>query len=80
MNDKPGMDNGLNPFVALSGRVPCKVLGPVKKGDRLVTTDIEGVASSAGALPTSPYSVLGRSLEDKTSMDIGLIEITVGRL
>ena len=30
--------------VALQGRVPCRVLGPVVKGDRVVTSDVRGVA------------------------------------
>lgn len=81
MNDKPGMDNGLNPFVALMGRVPCKVTGLVKKGDRLVTINISGVAASVGAATcVEPYAIIGRALESKDTEGIELIEIVVGRL
>ena len=31
-------------YVALTGRVPCKVVGPVAKGDLLVTSSVEGHA------------------------------------
>ncbi len=81
MNDKPGMNNGLNPFVALAGRVPCKVFGKVKKGDRLVTINKHGVAASVqDGLSTEPYAILGRALESKDSDGVSLIEIVVGRL
>jgi hypothetical protein len=33
-------------YVALTGRVPCKVTGPVAKGDLLVSSSIKGHASS----------------------------------
>jgi len=48
MNDG-GEDASTHPFVAFSGRVPCKVKGPVAKGDRLVSSDIPGVAVKANS-------------------------------
>ena len=51
--------------VALQGRTPVKLIGSVKKGERLVTA---GQAGTAMALKDDKYydprSVIGRSLED----------------
>ena len=75
MNADAG-DNKTHPYVALSGRVPVKVIGTVKKGDRLVTSSVEGVAK-AGA--SSDYrTVIGRALADKNTEDVGIVEIVVG--
>lgn len=77
MNSDAGADE-THPPVAFSGRVPCKVIGQVKKGQRLMTSSMEGVAcawdQSFGYL-----SVLGRSLVDKTSHGIETVEIVVGK-
>jgi hypothetical protein len=64
--------------VALQGRVPCKVVGKIEKGDLLVTSLIPGVAS-ANNNPV-PGSVIGKSLENYNSDRIGIIEVMVGRL
>ena len=37
MNSNAGEDS-THPYVALKGRVPCKIIGPVKKGDLIVTS------------------------------------------
>ena len=34
--------NGEGQYVALTGRVPCKVTGKIEKGDLIVTSDVEG--------------------------------------
>jgi hypothetical protein len=77
MNADAG-SNETHPSVAFAGRVPCKVIGQVKKGQRLMTSSMEGVAcawdQSFGYL-----SILGRSLVDKTSHGIETIEIVVGK-
>ena len=76
MNDG-GEDDSTNPFVAFSGRVPCKVKGPVAKGDRLVSSDIPGVAIKASE--TDGWkSTFGRALESKTTEDIKKITIAIG--
>ena len=63
--------------VALAGRVPCKVLGKVKKGDILVTAAIAGyaIANNTPGVGT----VVGKALESKEDGDKGVIEIVVGR-
>jgi hypothetical protein len=64
--------------VALTGRVPCWVQGPVAKGDRLVNIDT-GVA---GRLDMDKYEVgcvIGKSLEAIKDSSLHLIEIAIGR-
>jgi len=64
--------------IALQGRVPCKVLGKVKKGDLLVTSAIPGYAIVDNH--PSVGTVIGKALEDKDSDDKGVIEVVVGRV
>ena len=66
--------------VALTGRVPCQVLGPVKKGDVLVTSNMPGVAKVLD--PTRAYvpgTVIGKSLQEYPKQEVQIIEIAVGR-
>lgn len=63
--------------VALQGRVPCKVIGKVKKGDMIVTSAIPGYAI-ANNNPTVG-SVIGKALVDKNDSDRGVIEVVVGK-
>lgn len=79
MNVMAGEDS-THPFVALSGRVPCKVLGTVKKGDRIVSTAMEGVGAAIKSGKPSIYAVVGRALEDKLDNELGLVEIAVGKM
>ena len=64
--------------VALRGRVPCKVIGNVNKGDVLIASDTPGYAM-VGAMPhtLSPLQIVGRSLETKTDAQPGVVEILV---
>ena len=79
MNADAG-DNDTHPYIALSGRVPCKVKGPVKKGDRLIASAQEGVAEAVQDISTlSLHSVLGRSLETSDDNEVKYIEIVVGK-
>jgi len=65
--------------VALIGRVPCLVLGPVTKGDLLVAGDMPGHAQRLDPAQYKPGCIIGKSLEDHTSQEIGCIEVAVGR-
>jgi hypothetical protein len=62
--------------VALTGRVPTRVIGPVAKGDMMVSTG-DGRAR-AESEPLSG-SVIGKALEDFDGAE-GTIEIVVGRI
>jgi len=71
MNDHAG-DDDTHPMVALSGRVPVRVIGAVAKGDRLVSAG-NGMAKSADIGELTPFTVIGRALEDKNTSQEELI-------
>ena len=62
--------------VALIGRVPCKVVGPIKKGDMLVSA---GAGMARAENIPQMGSVIGKALEDFDGAE-GSIEVVVGRL
>ena len=64
--------------VALTGRVPCKVIGKVEPGDILVSSAIAGYA----IVNNNPEvgTVIGKAMETKDSVDKGTIEIVVGKV
>ena len=64
--------------VALQGRVPVKVAGKVRKGERLTTSDIPGVAWGVADEDVPLQAIIGRSLEDKDSGDVETIEAVIG--
>jgi hypothetical protein len=74
------MNSGLNAShvaaVALTGRVPTLVVGPVAKGDMMVTAG--GGRAQACAEPRMG-SVIGKALQDHSG-GAGTIEIVVGRM
>jgi hypothetical protein len=63
--------------VALQGRVPCKVLGKVAKGDMLVASNIPGYA----IVNNNPAvgSVIGKALGNKLDGERGVVEVVVGK-
>jgi len=68
-----------HPYIALSGRVPVKVVGNVTKGTRLVTSSIAGHAMSGGDVKDIEWQhVIGRALEDKINEAPGIIEVVIG--
>mgnify|MGYP001627128738 CR=1 FL=1 len=76
MNAEAGTDK-THPAVALTGRVPCRVVGKIQKGDLLVTSYIAGVAVACEN--PSIGTVIGKALENYDNDHIGTIEIVVGR-
>jgi hypothetical protein len=68
---------GIKTCIALVGRTPCKVIGKVKKGDLLTTSNTPGYAIKA--LDPKLGSIIGKALEDKNTGEAGVIEIAVGR-
>ena len=65
--------------LALTGRVPCKVQGPINKGD-LVTTSIQpGIGQAVDPAAWVPGCVIGKSLEIIEDNSVQTIEIAVGR-
>lgn len=65
--------------VALTGRVPCQVVGTINKGDRLVASDIAGVATVLDTDKYEPGCIIGKALESYDSSEVGTIEVAVGR-
>jgi hypothetical protein len=74
MNSEAG-NNETHPYIALKGRVPCKVLGTISKGELLVTSQAYGYAC-AWAPGDNPNAVIGKALEDH-SEGFGVIEVKV---
>ena len=62
--------------LALQGRVPTKVVGPVKKGAMMVSA---GNGHAMACATPSIGTVIGKALEDFNG-DSGVIEVVVGRL
>lgn len=75
-----GAGNGkTHPYVAMTGRVPCRVVGKVKKGDRLVSSSTAGHARALK--PNEEYTwehIIGRALEANIVDSLGIIEIVIG--
>ena len=63
MNSSAGSDE-THPAVAVNGRVPVRVIGPVKKGQRLVAAG-NGLARAGSRTEVTAFNVIGRSLENK---------------
>jgi filamentous hemagglutinin len=61
--------------VALTGRVPCMVVGPVKKGDLMVAA---GLGRAKAEADPRVGAVIGKALEDFDGTE-GTIEVVVGR-
>lgn len=62
--------------VALQGRVPCKVIGKVQKGDFLISA---GNGYAKAEIEPKIGTVIGKSLENFDG-EIGVIEVLVGRI
>jgi hypothetical protein len=75
MNSDAG-DDVTHPPIAVSGRVKVKVTGKVKKGDRLVSAG-NGIARAARPDEATAFNIIGRSLENKTSDNVGIVEAFV---
>ena len=69
---------GIKVCIALAGRVPCKVIGRVKKGDMLTTSATAGYAVKANDPKLG--SIIGKALEDKDYGEAGVIQVAIGRV
>lgn len=75
MNGGAGNDT-THPAIAVGGRVPVKVVGTVRKGDRLVSAG-RGVARAAKKDEAQPFNTIGRALRDKGEDGLGTVEAFV---
>lgn len=74
MNSDAGTDE-THPYIALKGRVPCKVVGYIEKGDLLVTSIYSSYAT-AWVTGDHPSAVIGKALESQLE-GFGIIEVFV---
>lgn len=74
MNSEAGEDS-THPYVGLKGRVPCRVVGPVQRGDMLVVSNVFG----AGCACNEPRigSVFAKALENWNGSGVGVIEVAL---
>ena len=65
--------------VALRGRVPCKVYGPVRKGDVLIASEKPGLAKAAPfrGYQTPAACIIGKAISEHRGMAEGVVEILV---
>jgi len=68
---------GIKVCIALAGRVPCWVIGRVKKGDMLTSSATPGCAVKA--ITPTLGAIIGKALEDKDYGEAGVIQVAVGR-
>jgi hypothetical protein len=61
--------------IALQGRVPCKVIGPIEKGDLMVSASNGHATANNDA---RAGTIIGKALENFNG-DFGVIEVAVGR-
>ena len=64
--------------VALTGRVPVKVEGRIKKGERLVSGSKPGYAKALMKNEYDMRCVIGRALQDKDTFDDDVVEVVIG--
>jgi hypothetical protein len=88
MNANAGNDE-THPPVALVGRVPVRVIGPVSKGDKLVVggagvavryvpdMDSQDDDGNLTAYPLPQDFLIGRALADKYTQEEGLVEVVL---
>jgi hypothetical protein len=76
MNARRKHDKNAMP-IAVAGRIPVKVKGEVKRGNRLVASDIPGIAQAA-SVDAPAWSIIGRSLGNFSGDGVGIVEATVG--
>jgi hypothetical protein len=75
-HDPKSLDNTKNPAIALAGRVPVKVIGIVKPGDRLVSAG-NGLARSGLPSELTVRNVIGRAINGKGDNGVGVVEAIV---
>jgi hypothetical protein len=63
--------------VALRGRVPVRVIGPVAKGDLLVTATAPGYAVSVGQSTEHPLAVFAKAIETDTTDGVKVITAVI---
>ena len=72
-----GLETEFPVALALQGRVPCKVIGKIEKGDMMVVSMVPGVAMASE--DPKAGSIIGKALANYDSDRVGVIEVLVGK-
>lgn len=76
---EPDLTDSSHPAIALIGRVPCKVVGEINKGDLMVSSATPGHACAWNEEGSPPAgSIIGKAIENKTGTGEGIIEVLIG--
>ena len=75
MNADAG-DDDTHPAIAQVGRVPVRVVGEVRKGDRMVCAGL-GVARAAAPGEATPFNVFGRAVESNHNVNEKLVLVAI---
>ena len=65
--------------LALIGRVPCKVIGPIEKGDLIVTSEQSGFGCKGDPDNIKPGTVIGKAISAFNDGLDGVVEVLVGK-
>lgn len=61
--------------VGLVGRVNCKIIGTINKGDRIVVSEINGVGRKFNPETDNVFQIVGMAVEDKETEEIKKIKV-----
>jgi hypothetical protein len=75
MNGAAG-DDITHPAIAMVGRVPVRVIGAVRKGDKIVST-VYGVGRAALPGEATAFNVVGRAIEDNNDVAEKLVTVAI---
>ena len=75
-----GLQSEFTVEVGLIGRVPCRVIGPIAAGDRVVSSNRAGVAERLDMSRYQPGVIIGKAVESYSGTEVSTIEVVVGRL
>ena len=65
--------------LALIGRVPCKVIGPITQGDLIVTSDQAGYGCAGDPENIKPGTIIGKAISSFNDGLDGVVEVLVGK-
>lgn len=75
LNDNVNME--FPTLLAMSGRIPVRVKGPVHKFDKIILSNEAGIAVAVDKDTESCYNIIGRALEDNLQEEEKLVECVV---
>jgi hypothetical protein len=80
MNSDAGTDE-THPYITMTGRTKCKIVGPISKGDRICASSTPGVAEKMDVTTQNVniLAIIGRSLENNSSDGVKLVEVVLGK-